>query len=138
MPPVLTGDSMRCSRLFGEVGHYAPVLRPVSNVLAESPSARLCRPWLARIERRRVQPILSFPSLRQGGNGDDPVLSSHTTGRKRMKPYLLASIAGLLLGASAHAAPSYAVLSLVGDKLDVVTYQMATGSKLDANSHNAL
>jgi len=55
-----------------------------------------------------------------------------------MKRYLLASIAGLLLGGSAHAAPSYAVLSLVGDKLDVVTYQMATGSKLDANSHNAL
>ena len=30
-PPVLTGSSTRCSRLFGEVGHYAPVRQPVSN-----------------------------------------------------------------------------------------------------------
>ena len=33
---------------------------------------------------------------------------------------------------------SYAVVSLVGDKLDVVTYQMATGSSLDRNVHAAI
>ena len=52
-----------------------------------------------------------------------------------MKRQLLASIAGLILGSSAQAAPSYAVLSLVGDKLDVVTYQPTTGSRLDTNTH---
>ena len=34
-----------------------------------------------------------------------------------------------------QAAPTYAVISLVGDRLDVVTYQPRTGSLLDANSH---
>jgi hypothetical protein len=55
-----------------------------------------------------------------------------------MKRTLLAAIAGLMLGAAAHAAPSYAVLSLVGDKLDIVTYQPTIGSQLDANSHALL
>ncbi|HEY8974007.1 MAG TPA: hypothetical protein VIN75_07305 [Burkholderiaceae bacterium] len=55
-----------------------------------------------------------------------------------MKRQLLAAIAGLTLGAAAHAAPSYAVLSLVGDKLDIVTYQPVTGSQLDPNSHTTL
>src|ERR1700749_914101 len=31
MPPVLTGSGKRCSRLFGEVGHYASNLEGVSN-----------------------------------------------------------------------------------------------------------
>jgi len=51
---------------------------------------------------------------------------------------LSTSIAALLLAVGAHAAPAasnYAVLSLVGDKLDVVTYQPAIGSQLDNNSH---
>jgi hypothetical protein len=33
MSPVLTGDGERCSRLFGEVGHYALDLRGVSNAI---------------------------------------------------------------------------------------------------------
>src|SRR3954469_18983373 len=36
MPPVLTGDGTRCSRLFGEVGHYAPDSKGVSNGADES------------------------------------------------------------------------------------------------------
>jgi len=55
-----------------------------------------------------------------------------------MKRPLLAAIAGLTLAAAADAAPSYAVLSLVGDKLDIVTYQPVTGSQLDSNSHTTL
>lgn len=55
-----------------------------------------------------------------------------------MKRHLLAAIAGVGLVAAAHAAPSYAVLSLVGDKLDIVTYQPVTGSQLDPNSHTPL
>ena len=35
-PPVLTGGDMRCSRLFGEVGHYAPEVFGMSNDLAAS------------------------------------------------------------------------------------------------------
>jgi len=37
-----------------------------------------------------------------------------------------------------QAASSYAVISLIGDRLDVVTYQPKTGSLMDANSHSAL
>ena len=55
-----------------------------------------------------------------------------------MNRHLSVAFGALLLAAGAHAAPSYAVLSLVGDKLDVVTYQLATGSNLDANSHSQL
>ena len=36
------------------------------------------------------------------------------------------------------AAPTYAVLSLVGDELDAVTYQPQTGSLLNTNSHQAI
>lgn len=59
-------------------------------------------------------------------------------GDQKMKRPLLAAIAGLMLGAAAHAAPSYAVLSLVGDKIDIVTYQPVVGSQLDSNSHALL
>lgn len=55
-----------------------------------------------------------------------------------MNRRLLASLAPLLLAGSALAnppGPSYAVLSLVGDKLDIVTYQPQVGSQLDSNSH---
>jgi hypothetical protein len=55
-----------------------------------------------------------------------------------MNKRLLAAMAGLLLGAAAQAAPSYAVLSLVGDKLDIVTFQPTTGSLVDPNSHTPL
>jgi hypothetical protein len=55
-----------------------------------------------------------------------------------MKRFLLATAAGLLLGAAAHAAPSYAVIALVGDKLDIVTFQPQIGSQLDNNSHMVL
>lgn len=55
-----------------------------------------------------------------------------------MNRRLSVAFGALVLAVGAHAAPSYAVLSLVGDKLDVVTYQLATGSKLDANSHSQL
>ena len=55
-----------------------------------------------------------------------------------MNRHLSIALGALVLAVGAHAAPSYAVLSLVGDKLDVVTYQLATGSKLDANSHDQL
>ena len=34
-PPVLTGDGMRCSRFFGEVGHYASLPADVSNAHRE-------------------------------------------------------------------------------------------------------
>jgi len=39
---------------------------------------------------------------------------------------------------AAPSAPSYAVISLVGDKLDIVTYQPQLGTQLDNNSHQAL
>ncbi len=58
-----------------------------------------------------------------------------------MKHHLVAAMAGLLLAGGALAAgtaPSYAVISLVGDKLDIVTYQPQIGSQLDANAHNVL
>ncbi len=61
---------------------------------------------------------------------------------KRMNRHrILASLALLLLASSAHAnppTPSYAVLSLVGDKLDIVTYQPQVGTQLDSNSHLSL
>jgi hypothetical protein len=53
----------------------------------------------------------------------------------------LASLVSLLLAGSAYASPStpsYAVLSLVGDKIDIVTYQPQVGSQLDNNSHQSL
>ena len=37
-----------------------------------------------------------------------------------------------------QAAPTYAVLSLIGDQLDAVTYQQQVGTLLDANSHLAM
>lgn len=58
-----------------------------------------------------------------------------------MNRHLLAALGPLLLACAAQAAPaatSYAVLSLVGDKLDVVTYQPQVGSQLDSNSHLAV
>ena len=39
---------------------------------------------------------------------------------------------------SAQAPSTYAVLSLIGDQLDAVTYQPATGTLLDANDHHAM
>ena len=45
----------------------------------------------------------------------------------------------MVIAGAAHAQTrSYAVVSLVGDKLDVVTYQMATGSSVDRNVHEPL
>ena len=58
-----------------------------------------------------------------------------------MKRLLMSSLAALLLASGAHAAttaPSYAVISLVGDQLDVVTYQPRVGSQLDSNTHMRL
>ena len=62
-----------------------------------------------------------------------------------MSPRFLFALATVLpaLALPAHAqapqAPSsYAVISLVGDRLDVVTYQPQVGSLADANSHSAL
>jgi hypothetical protein len=58
-----------------------------------------------------------------------------------MNRYLLGALGPLLLACTAQAAPSgasYAVLSLVGDKLDIVTYQPQVGSQLDSNSHLSL
>ena len=52
--------------------------------------------------------------------------------------HISAALALGLLACSAHASPptpSYAVLSLVGDKLDIVTYQPQVGTQLDSNSH---
>jgi hypothetical protein len=59
----------------------------------------------------------------------------------RMNHRILASLASLLLVGSAYAnppTPSYAVISLVGDKLDIVTYQPQVGNQLDNNSHMPL
>ena len=58
-----------------------------------------------------------------------------------MKRHLLAWGAASALACGAHAAPatpSYAAISLVGDKLDIVTYQPQIGSRLDNNSHTPL
>ena len=44
----------------------------------------------------------------------------------------------LIAGIAQAQTRSYAVVSLVGDKLDVVTYQMATGSITDRNEHNSI
>ncbi len=61
-----------------------------------------------------------------------------------MKRRLFASICcGVLLAAAGGAAGqsnprSYAVVSLIGDKLDVVTYRIATGSHVDQNLHQAV
>lgn len=58
-----------------------------------------------------------------------------------MHRHLFATAAACLLASVAHAAPatpSYAAISLVGDKLDVVTYQPRVGSQLDSNSHMPL
>lgn len=55
-----------------------------------------------------------------------------------MNHRLFASLMPLLLAGSAWAnppTPSYAVISLVGDKLDIVTYQPQVGTQLDSNSH---
>lgn len=51
---------------------------------------------------------------------------------------ILASLVSLLLVGSAYAdptTPSYAVISLVGDKIDIVTYRPQVGSQLDSNAH---
>jgi hypothetical protein len=55
--------------------------------------------------------------------------------------FLLVTVLAVLTG-STHAetasdanAPRYAVLSLIGDALTVVTYQASTGSSMDANRH---
>ena len=58
-----------------------------------------------------------------------------------MNRLLMSSLAALLLASGAQAAtaaPSYAVISLVGDSLDVVTYQPQVGSQLDSNTHMRL
>ena len=54
---------------------------------------------------------------------------------------LATAAAALALPAHAQAPqapPAYAVISLVGDQLDVVTYQPQVGSLMDANSHAPL
>ncbi len=58
-----------------------------------------------------------------------------------MKTRLFAIVAASLLACDVNAAaaqPSYAVISLVGDKLDVVTFQPKIGSQLDSNTHQTL
>jgi hypothetical protein len=58
-----------------------------------------------------------------------------------MKHHLIAALAASLLTCAAHAAStssSYAVISLVGDKLDIVTYEPQIGSQLDSNKHMLL
>lgn len=55
-----------------------------------------------------------------------------------MNRLLLIPMAALLMLSGARAAPSapsYAVISLVGDQLDVVAYQPQIGSQLDSNTH---
>ena len=58
-----------------------------------------------------------------------------------MKRLLMSSMVALLLSSGAQAAssaPTYAVISLVGDQLDVVTYQPQVGTQLDSNTHMRL
>jgi hypothetical protein len=58
-----------------------------------------------------------------------------------MKIRLLSLAAAALLACGVQAAtaqPSYAVISLVGDKLDIVTFQPQIGSQLDNNTHKVL
>ncbi len=54
--------------------------------------------------------------------------------------HFLAAVTTCLVAGSAWAAAptSYAVLSLVGDKIDIVTYQPQIGSNLDSNTHMPL
>ena len=49
-----------------------------------------------------------------------------------------AVLSALALPVRAQTAPTYAVISLVGDQLDVITYQPQIGSLADANTHSSL
>ncbi len=83
-------------------------------------------------------PDVSPPSVHLG---DDRAHSKDFREIHKMKRPLLAVLGQALLACGVHAAsaaPSYAVLSLVGDKLDIVTYQPQVGTQLDSNSHLAL
>ena len=51
---------------------------------------------------------------------------------------LAAVLPALASPAHAQAAPTYAVLSLIGDQLDAVTYQPQIGTLLDSNTHLAM
>jgi hypothetical protein len=59
-----------------------------------------------------------------------------------MQKILYSLVCTLLLAAQAHAAgseaPCYALLSLIGDKLDIVFYQPQTGSSIESNRHEVL
>jgi hypothetical protein len=58
--------------------------------------------------------------------------------------FLLVTVLAVLAGsthaevASDGSAPRYAVLSLIGDALTVVTYQSSTGSSMDTNRHESM
>jgi hypothetical protein len=58
--------------------------------------------------------------------------------------FLLVTVLAVLAGsthaevASDGSAPRYAVLSLIGDALTIVTYQSSTGSSMDTNRHESI
>jgi len=52
-----------------------------------------------------------------------------------MNRFLVAAILAIAAARPAAANPSYAAISLVGDRLDIATYQPAVGSELDSDSH---
>jgi hypothetical protein len=52
-----------------------------------------------------------------------------------MNRLLFATVLAIAAARAAAADPSYAAISLIGDKLDIVTYQPAVGSELDSTTH---
>ncbi len=55
-----------------------------------------------------------------------------------MNRFLMTAVLAVAAASASAANPSYAAISLIGDKLDIVTYQPAIGSELDADSHSPL
>jgi hypothetical protein len=71
MPPVLTGGDMRCSRLFGEVGHYASNVLAVSNDAVKLAPVAACTPELSRLHVEACRHSWRRLAQRTQG-GDDP------------------------------------------------------------------
>ena len=66
-------------------------------------------------------------------------MNIHHAGIARRTGFWLIAVLAWMAAGSANAAPiTMAVLSLIGDKLEIVVPQMATGSRLDQNRRAAL
>ena len=81
------------------------------------------------------------PRLLPGHPGGAFEPSRQASMNRRIISTILLALLGAIQGAHAQAPASgrsYAVISLVGDKFDIVTYQRQTGSRLDTNLHQAI